>query len=145
MNQNQTPPPKVRQFTIETAAYELCNQTMDIADRGGIPTDTWADAIEDVTVLADRGLLTWIEPTEHGWQPWAPGTRQTWEYGVERRWGTEWGASVGMSHRYEYTADSVHALADGNPVFRRLRTTTPDQVSDPQPYPKPAPTPKSTQ
>lgn len=139
MNQNPTPPPEVREFTIANAAYELCDQSMDIADRGSIPTDMWDDAVETVTVLADRGLLAWIESTEHGWQPWAPGTRSVWEYGVERSWGTEWGASVGMSHRYDYTAENVHALASGNPVFRRLRTITTDTVSDPQPYPKPAP------
>jgi hypothetical protein len=52
-----------------------------------------------------------------------------WEYGVERslpQWNNgepfmEWGASIGMSHRYDYTAESVKGLAGGRPVFRRRR------------------------
>lgn len=144
MNPTQTPPPEVRQFTIENAAYEICDQSMDIADRGGIPDHLWQETVEECTWLADRGLLVWLQPTDHGCEPWLPGARTTWEYGVERRWGTEWGASVGMSHRYEYTAESVHALADGNPVWRRQRTHIPDQVTEPEPYPNPTHAPTVT-
>jgi hypothetical protein len=62
------------------------------------------------------------------------------EYGVERSFPSvrngepyvEWGASVGMSHRDEYTADSVHALAGGKPVYRRTRTTYRDVLGEPE-------------
>ena len=64
--------------------------------------------------------------------PAARGIAERWEYGVERPWGMEWGASVGMSHRYEYTAESVHALADGRPVWRRLRTSFSDVIGEPE-------------
>lgn len=68
--------------------------------------------------------------------PAALGAIAGWEYGIETAFGMEWGASVGMSHRYEYTAESVHALAGGRPVFRRQRTTLPDFVGDSEPYPR---------
>ena len=67
--------------------------------------------------------------------------RERWEYGVERGpFGDkfpahiEWGSSDGMSHHYEYTAESVHALASGRPVFRRLVTSFRDVIGEPEPY-----------
>lgn len=87
-----------------------------------------ADNLPDevlLDVLARRGTL--------------PAAHIAWEYGVEHRKAynnfeptIEWGASTGMSHRYEYTESSVHALAGGNPVWRRRRTTYGTVLGDPE-------------
>jgi hypothetical protein len=49
-----------RRLTIEQAAYVMCDNSMDIADRGGIPKDCWDSAIEDSAALADHGMLRWM-------------------------------------------------------------------------------------
>lgn len=54
------------------------------------------------------------------------------EWGVKRKWGMEWGGSYGMSHSYHYTAESVWALSDGNPVYRRYRTVYVEDVTEPE-------------
>ena len=64
----------------------------------------------------------------------------TEEWGVERslpQWNNgepfiEWGGSVGMTHNYPYTAESVWSLADGRPVYRRIRTRYRDEVTEPE-------------
>ena len=61
-----------------------------------------------------------------------PEGRTIEEWGVEQPWGIEWRASVGMSHRYEYTAESVWGLANGKPVYRRLRTIYRDHLTEPE-------------
>lgn len=71
--------------------------------------------------------------------------RSRWEYGIEMslpQWNNgepymEWGASIGMSHRYDYTADNVHSLASGRPVYRRKRTTFPEVIGEREPFPRP--------
>lgn len=66
-----------------------------------------------------------------------------WEYGVERgpfptvndgKPYVEWGASVGMTHRYEYTESTVHALAGGRQVWRRRRTKFTDVLGEPEKF-----------
>lgn len=85
---------------------------------------------------AQRGcdFAAFVADTIAGATPPAPAAqpRERWEYGVEYPWGVEWGASVGMSHRYEYTADSVHGLAGGKPVWRRLRTSYAEVIGEPE-------------
>jgi hypothetical protein len=76
--------------------------------------------------------------------PYMPERTEHVEYGVERsfpQWDDgkphiEWGGSVGMSHNYPYTEDSVWSLADGNPVYRRIRTRYRDRLSEPERLPR---------
>ena len=54
------------------------------------------------------------------------------EWGIERDSGIEWNRSVGPTHNYPYTAESVWGLASGRPVWRRTRTRYRDRVSEPE-------------
>jgi len=68
-------PDEVRTFTIENAAVEIIDQSMDISDRGGIPKRLFDDTCEEMGWLADRGLLRWMHGTENGAEPWTEESR----------------------------------------------------------------------
>lgn len=86
-----------------------------------------------------KKLRAWVGPKDSVTRvleqmPDTEGTTHT-EYGVMHPVSKriEWGASVGMTHRYEYTKDSVFGLAGENAVYRRTRTTYRDVVGEPEP------------
>lgn len=113
------------------------------------PDVTLIEAIAEAILGADPQTFP---PSIEAWIPEARAAyaamvahlgRKRWQYGVERGpFGDkfpayiEWGSSDGMSHHYEYTAESVHALANGRPVFRRRITSFHDVIGEPEPYPR---------
>lgn len=98
----------------------------------------WLNAYPDDTDVHDMTVqvMNRVRP--------GPAVFTFWEYGVERSLPSvnggepyiEWGGSVGMSHNYPYTEESVHGLAGGNRVFRRAVTTTPSQYGEPELFPR---------
>lgn len=77
----------------------------------------------------------------HGELAEIPHGHPYWEYGVMRpafpHLGIpehiEWGASVGMTHRYEYTAENVHGFGE---AYRRRRVLFPQASGPPEPFPR---------
>lgn len=110
---------------------------------GGISTDD-QDRARDVAQWPEYAALL-AAPADTGHTPTE--ARSVVEYGVERSLPQvnngepyiEWCASTGITHRYEYTAESVWGLAGGRPVWQRTRTSWPDRLSAPTIAVRPAP------